>query len=148
MNLSTTHIVIGVAVITLVVALYLYSTNTVSQPSNPHQKLPLAPQPEQPQPQPQPESEKVMALFTMNGCGHCVKFEPVWDEFSQNFNGYNGVKIVKIKADEHPELVQLHNISGFPTVKMCINGIENQTTVTYDGDRSFDSLAQFLEHYA
>ena len=89
-----------------------------------------------------------MVLFSIEGCGHCKNFEPVWDEFAQNFDGYNGVRIVKVNGAEHPELCKLHNVSGFPTVKMCMNGIENQTTVTYEGDRTVDTLVEFLQQYA
>lgn len=151
MKLETSHIIIGVAVATLVVALFLYFSNSSSQKKQPHQ-LPHQPQlqhqPQQLPQQPQQQSERVMVLFSIEGCGHCKNFEPVWDEFAQNFDGYNGVRIVKVNGAEHPELCKLHNVSGFPTVKMCMNGIENQTTVTYEGDRTVDTLVEFLQQYA
>lgn len=98
------------------------------------------------QPMPMPSSNKVLVMFSMPGCGHCRNMEPTWQELEQNFNGFNGVKIVKINGMENQELSQLHNVRGFPTVKLCINGVENPDGVVYEGDRSMDSLVEFLKY--
>lgn len=92
--------------------------------------------------------EAVLALFFAPWCGHCKRLEPAWDEFMGNFDGYKGVQIVKINGDENPDLAQLHNVRGFPTIKFCPRGVRNPEGIVYDGDRSISSIADFLQRNA
>ena len=95
-----------------------------------------------------PEDQKIMIMFFAPWCGHCKNMEPIWDEFVKNFDGYNGIKLMKINGEDNPELRQIHNINAYPIIKYCPKGIKNQDGVVYQGDRSLQSLAQFLQNYA
>lgn len=94
------------------------------------------------------EQKGVLVMFFAPWCGHCKNMAPVWEEFMQNFDGYNGVKLLKINGSENEQLCQLHNVAGFPTIKYCPNGLESAEGVVYSGDRSLNSLAQFLQQNA
>lgn len=93
----------------------------------------------------QPEPNSALVMFYADWCGACKNTKPHWEELTQNFDGYNNVKIMKINADENNELVQLHGVSGLPTIKFCPNGVENSEGVIYKGDRTLQSLVQFLQ---
>jgi protein disulfide-isomerase-like protein len=109
------------------------------------QVMPLEP----PQPQhKEPGSSGVLVMFFAPWCGHCKTLEPTWKEFEQNFDGYNGIKLLQVNGQDNQELVQMHNVRGFPTVKYCPKGLENPDGVVYQGDRSIGSLVEFLQQCA
>jgi len=91
------------------------------------------------------DSNKLMVMFHAPWCGHCKNMMPIWDEFAQNLDGYNGVRVVKVDGQENPELAKLHGVQGFPTVKFLPKGIENTESATYNGARTVDSLSKFIQ---
>jgi thiol-disulfide isomerase/thioredoxin len=158
-------IILGIAVVTLLVAAYLYFSSgrrnerrigggeglQISQDDGAGGNGSAAEQPidngvTQLEHEP---SNRVMVMFFSPGCGHCTNMMPAWHEFTQNFDGYNGTKILLINGAENQQLSQMHGVQGFPTVKFCPNGLEDaQSAVVYQGDRSVASLADFLQQMA
>jgi len=94
--------------------------------------------------QPQQSSGMLVMCFAP-WCGHCKTLEPLWDELIQNFDGYNGIKIVKLEGEKNPQFMELHQVQGFPTIKYCPHGLDNPTGIVYNGDRSMDSIIDFLQ---
>jgi len=85
----------------------------------------------------------VFVLFYAPWCGYCKTFGPVWDEFTQNFDGGKGIRIIKINADEAGDLAQMHGVKGYPTVKYCPNGIESPEGEVFNG-RSMQELVDYF----
>ena len=56
---------------------------------------------------------KELVYFYMNGCGHCKRFTPVWDEFSKNYNGE--LKLKKLERKEAGDMLQKYEIQGTTT---------------------------------
>ena len=75
----------------------------------------------------------------MNGCGHCKKFTPVWDEFSDNYNGE--LKLKKLERNEAGDLLQKYEIKGFPTVLLID---EQGNKKEFQGDRTIQGLKKFI----
>lgn len=153
-NMSNTQkIMLGVAVAALVGAilfLVVFKRKPAAPQPTPQPQQNVAQRQQMPPPQPRPPrrgtgGDRVMVMFFAPWCGHCKNLEPVWDEFTQNFDGYNGVKIMKVNGTEQPDLCKKHGVAGFPTIKFCKNGLNDTNTVTYQGDRSLDSLTKFLQ---
>ena len=59
-------------------------------------------------------------------------------------NNVNGkrVRMVKVDADEQPDLVKKYNVSGFPTVKVMTQG----KIMDYEGDRSMSGLMKYVKN--
>ncbi len=156
---NTQKIILGVAVVTLVIAIIIYFRSQGEEGVQVKLSPPPPPPPQRPPSTPITDGggdrdgdggtdAKVLVLFFAPWCGHCKAMGPAWNEFVQNFDGYNGVKLLKINGQENQQLMQIHQISGFPVVKFCPRGLRSSEGVMYDGDRSVQSLAQFLQQYA
>lgn len=91
-------------------------------------------------------SDKKLVLYYTNWCGHCNALKPTWDELTAKYNekqvGGHPVVILKVDAEAEPEKVKELDIKGFPTVVLFKDG----KTVYYSGDRSLESLVNFLHN--
>ena len=82
---------------------------------------------------------KSITYFYMNGCGHCEKFTPTWESFSNQYKG--PVKLKKMERTEAGEsLLKKYNVRGFPTVIMID---DNGKGKPFEGDRTVDALEKF-----
>ena len=81
-----------------------------------------------------------LVYFHMNGCGHCKKFMPVWDEFAGNYNG--DLKIKKLERQEAgDDMLKKYQIQGFPTI-LLLDGQGNKKE--FQGDRTVQGLESFI----
>ena len=83
---------------------------------------------------------KELVYFYMNGCGHCKKFTPEWDKFSQGYNGNLNIRKVE-RADAGDEL-QKYEVKGFPTV-LLLDGSGGKKE--FDGERTVQGLTSFAQ---
>ena len=82
---------------------------------------------------------KSMIYFHMNGCGHCKKFSPIWDEFSSNYKG--NLKLKKYEREEAGEdMLKKYEIQGFPTILLVD---EQGNKKEFQGDRTISGLESF-----
>jgi len=75
-------------------------------------------------------------------CGHCKNLAPVWDELGAAY-AKGDVLIAKVDADADKTLSGRFSVSGFPTLKYFPKG--STTAEEYNGGRSFEDLAQFVQ---
>jgi|694.fasta_scaffold30453_8 hypothetical protein len=73
-----------------------------------------------------------MVLYHLNGCHHCTKLMPVWNELKQT----HGAHMAEYEATAHPELMKHHNITSFPTIMKGKH--------VFKGERTHDNLKAFL----
>ena len=83
-----------------------------------------------------------LVYFHMNGCGHCKKFNPVWDKFTE-FAGANNIKVDKIEAGKQKELQQGLSIKGYPTILELDSN--NKKVKEFTGDRTLPALKTFCQ---
>ena len=50
---------------------------------------------------------KTLYYFHMNGCGHCKKFSPTWDQFASKYNG--NVQLKKLERAEAGGLLEKYD---------------------------------------
>lgn len=97
---------------------------------------------------PQQQAPKgLLVLFFAHWCGHCNSLRPTWDQFVQQYNGANGIQIAEVNADEDKQLCDFHGVQGFPTIKYLPNGLNDKQSVDYNGDRSIQDLANFMQQF-
>ena len=82
---------------------------------------------------------KELVYFHMNGCGHCKRFSPVWQEFSDGYKG--DLKLKKLERNEAGDLLQKYEIQGFPTILLID---EQGNKKEFQGDRTIQGLEAFI----
>lgn len=84
-----------------------------------------------------------MAKFVfikMDGCGHCDRFQPVWNELVEDDELKNKVKFDLIMStDKHD--YEKYTVSGYPTILLDIDG---KTIVPYNKGRTVEEIKAFI----
>ncbi|AVH85151.1 hypothetical protein RsoM2USA_223 [Ralstonia phage RsoM2USA] len=62
-------------------------------------------------------NEKILVDFYANWCGPCKQLMPMVEALD-----VPGVTVVKVNADEQPEIVNRYGVRGLPTLKAIRNG--------------------------
>ena len=86
------------------------------------------------------EKSKKLVYFYMKGCGHCEKFSPIWDEFSNN--NKSSIKTYKLERTEAGDKINKYDIKGFPTILLI--GENNEKIKEYDDQRTVEALTKFV----
>jgi len=86
------------------------------------------------------DNSKKLVYFYMNGCGHCEKFSPIWDKFS-NSNA-SSITTHKLERAQAKDKLEKYNINGFPTILLLNEN--NEKLKDYNGDRSEEALKKFV----
>lgn len=86
---------------------------------------------------------KILTFFSMEGCGHCNKMKPEWDNFSKNNTTSIKTKIIDSNSPEFEEHSKKHDIKGFPTI-LLLNE-KGDKLKDYDGGRNSEELHKFCK---
>ena len=87
------------------------------------------------------ENKKTLVFFHMNGCGHCTKMMPEWHAFEKN--NKTNIATKKIERSQAPELIDRHNIQGFPSIMLLDS--KNDKIKDYDGERTSSGFHEFCK---
>ena len=83
---------------------------------------------------------KELVYFYMDGCGHCKKFSPVWDQFSSSYSG--NLKLRKVERADAVSELEKYQVKGFPTI-LLLDG--NGGKKEFQGDRTIQGLESFIQ---
>jgi thioredoxin 1 len=87
-------------------------------------------------------SKPTLVDFYADWCGPCKMISPVLEELAGSFAGQ--VNIVKLNADNHPEVLQKYGVRGLPTLMMFDNGVPVGTAV---GAQPASAIKGFIEQH-
>jgi glutaredoxin len=79
--------------------------------------------------------------YTLDGCPHCVAFNPEWAKFETDAKSSKSpvIQAKKYEARANREAVQAAGVEGFPTVMITKPG---GATYTYEGSRTAKALME------
>ena len=84
---------------------------------------------------------KTMYYFHMNGCGHCKKFSPTWDQFVAKYRG--SVQLKKMERAEAGNLLEKYEVQGFPTIILVDDKGQKKE---FNDDRTVSALESFVQN--
>jgi thioredoxin-like negative regulator of GroEL len=87
------------------------------------------------------DNPKTLYYFHMNGCGHCKKFSPTWDQFASKYNG--NVQLKKLERAEAGGLLEKYEIQGFPSIILLDDKGQKKE---FNGDRTVSGLESFVQN--
>lgn len=90
------------------------------------------------------KSQPKVKIFNFNTawCGWSKRFQPEWDEFSNNIKSNKNVIAMDIKCDNpsNKSMCNDYNVPGFPSVIAEIDG----DRIQYSSPRTADNLMEFV----
>lgn len=88
-------------------------------------------------------AQPTLVLFYANWCGHSQKFMPAWQEIKQHLANSPVQTMELEEASARDEIAQA-GVEGFPTIRMYPQGYPKENFVKYSGDRSVESVMNFV----
>ena len=84
----------------------------------------------------------IMVKFYAPWCGHCKSFAPEYEKAAKEIKEQKKPYVLaKLDATEHKKAAEKHNVQGFPTIKLFING----NPIDFNGDRTADGVITFID---
>ncbi|XP_068178286.1 protein disulfide-isomerase A2 [Antennarius striatus] len=91
------------------------------------------------------ENRYLLVEFYAPWCGHCKQLEPAYAEAAGRLKaGEPVIRLAKVDATEEMELAEEFSITGFPMLKLFING-ERKQPIDFTGRRSSDAIITWLK---
>jgi thiol-disulfide isomerase/thioredoxin len=87
---------------------------------------------------------KSLVFFYMNGCGHCDKFMPTWEEVKSEYSG--AITLTEKESASATSDIEKFKIKGFPAILLVDSN--NNKIKEYNGDRSKPDVMKFLKDNA
>jgi len=87
----------------------------------------------------------VLIWFYAVWCGHCRDMEGEWEKLGDNHP--DEIKLAKVESSNMSDYKKSpgeEELRGFPTIRLYKQG---ELIKEYDGERSFDSIHNFVEEY-
>ena len=92
------------------------------------------------------QNKAEITFIHMNGCGHCEKMKPEWDDFENSWDD-SEILVNNKEQNNARELCDKHKVSGFPTVLFTINGEKPEKSQSqehvFNGERTSSGFTEW-----
>ena len=85
-------------------------------------------------------SKLIVTFYKMKGCGHCVRFEPTWNELKKEIEKIGG-KAEEYDSSIDKDKIQEAGVTGFPTIMIKYGNNEEE----YKGNREVKDILNKIE---
>ena len=85
----------------------------------------------------------VLVDFSAEWCGPCKMVDPIVHELSEEWAGK--VKVVKVDADESPNILMQYGIMGIPTLMFFVNGEVKERVTGFQPKKNL--VKKFEKHF-
>jgi len=83
-------------------------------------------------------SVPVLVDFTATWCGPCKMIDPIVKQLAQDWEGK--IKVVKMDADQNPDILIQYGVMGIPTLLLFVNGQVMERTSGYQPKGKLTSI--------
>ena len=88
------------------------------------------------------KSPIIMVKFYAPWCGHCKSFAPEYEKAAKQIKQDGKPYVLaNLDATAHKKAAEKHGVTGFPTVKLFING----NPIDYNADRTAEAVITFID---
>ena len=87
-------------------------------------------------------SKFTLYYFFMDGCGHCVDFEPTWTKIIAEIKPNYPNAIFEKNNIKESEIATQFKVNGVPSIILVDSSNKRND---YNGDRTFDDIKKFIE---
>lgn len=90
---------------------------------------------------------KTLFLFKMKTCGHCIKFEPIWQELQKIYDKkVNFLEFDVARSDKDRNIIENFKVEGFPTILLYTPKNEFYFYKDKNG-RTLELMKQFIDKH-
>jgi len=89
-------------------------------------------------------SVPVLVDFTATWCGPCKMIDPIVKQLAREWEGK--IKVVKMDADQNPNILIQYDVMGIPTLMLFVNGQVMERTSGYQPkDKLISKFKPFIQ---
>lgn len=85
----------------------------------------------------------VLVDFWATWCGPCKMVAPIVNQIAEEYDGK--LRVVKVDADDNPDIVERYGVMGIPTLMLFKNGEAVERITGYQAKDKI--LAKFAAHF-
>jgi thioredoxin-like negative regulator of GroEL len=90
------------------------------------------------------KNKKVIILFYMNNCGHCMELRPIWDKIIAKTLKTKDIYILEIEESFLQYIPKKYRVLGFPSILAYNNGLNVKE---FNDKRTIKNIEKFIIDY-
>ncbi len=89
----------------------------------------------------------VLVLFYADWCGYCIRFMPIFQALSEQYDDDMVFSKVNVEDPKYEEIIKKTGIGGFPTVYIFDNKYDNKVLISNSDLSEYEGLKGEIERF-